>query len=114
MTYVITSGCIGELDGACVKVCPVDCIYLGSAARYINPDECIDCGACEQACPVQAVFYEDDVPEDEAAHVTDNAGFFCDILPGRSAPLGNPGGARNLGDVGVDTPLVQTEAGQLQ
>ena len=68
MTYVITSPCIDVQDQACVEVCPVDCIHFDEGddrMLYINPDECIDCGACEPACPVTAIFAEDDVPADQ-------------------------------------------------
>ena len=66
MTYVITEPCIDLLDISCVEVCPVDCIHYGEGTDrklYIDPDECIDCGACEPVCPVTAIFAEDDVPE---------------------------------------------------
>ena len=64
MTYVITQPCIGVKDASCVDVCPVDCIHPSQNEEgfdeaeqlYINPDECIDCGACEPACPVTAIF----------------------------------------------------------
>lgn len=64
MPYVITEPCIGVKDASCVDVCPVNCIYTSDAADqyYIHPEECIDCAACEVACPVTAIFYEDDVP----------------------------------------------------
>jgi len=67
LTYVITQPCIDVLDQSCVDVCPVDCIHFEEGVDrklYIDPDECIDCGACEPACPVSAIFAEDDVPED--------------------------------------------------
>ena len=63
MPYVITEACVNIKDRACVDVCPVDCIYEGPEQLYIHPDECIDCGACEPACPVTAIFPEDNVPE---------------------------------------------------
>ena len=56
MTYVITGSCIDVLDKTCVKECPVDCIYEGVRSMYINPEECIDCGACEPVCPSDAIF----------------------------------------------------------
>ena len=68
MTYVITEPCIDVLDRACVEVCPVDCIHEEEGQDrklYIDPDECIDCGACEPVCPVTAIFAEDDVPDDQ-------------------------------------------------
>jgi NAD-dependent dihydropyrimidine dehydrogenase PreA subunit len=65
MTYVITEPCIGVKDGSCVDVCPVDCIHTtdDDTMFFIDPDECIDCGACEPACPWQAIFEESQVPE---------------------------------------------------
>jgi ferredoxin len=62
MTYIITEPCIDTRDASCVEVCPVDCIYEGDDQYYIHPDECIDCGACEPECPVQAIFPDTDVP----------------------------------------------------
>jgi len=106
MTYVISSACVDVMHKSCVKVCPVDCIYEGARALYINPDECVDCGACKLECEVGAIDYETDLPEDEAQHLADNAAFFTEVLPGRAAPVGSPGGAGELGPVGVDTPLV--------
>lgn len=69
MPYVITSPCIGEKAGDCVDVCPVDCIAEGEDQFFIDPDICIDCGACEAACPVQAIFYEDEVPKGEEKYI---------------------------------------------
>jgi len=106
MTYVIAEPCIDVMDRACVDECPVDCIYEGGRSLYIHPDECIDCGACEPVCPVEAIFYEDDLPEEWVPYRTDNARFFSDTLPGRDAPLGSPGGAAKMSPTGVDTPLV--------
>ena len=63
MTYVIAQPCVDLLDKACIEECPVDCIYEGERMLYIHPDECVDCGACEPVCPVEAIFYEDDMPE---------------------------------------------------
>jgi NAD-dependent dihydropyrimidine dehydrogenase PreA subunit len=112
MTYIIASPCIDVLDRSCVEVCPVDCIYEGSRKMYIQPDECVDCGACEPVCPVEAISYTDGVPENDHRHVADNRGFFEDPLPGRDAPLGMPGGARDVGPVGSDTPLVSAAPAQ--
>ena len=63
VTYVIAQPCVDLKDRACVDECPVDCIYEGKRMLYIHPDECVDCGACEPVCPVEAIFYEDDTPE---------------------------------------------------
>lgn len=106
MTYVISEPCIDVVDRACVDECPVDCIYEGKRALYIHPDECIDCGACEPVCPVQAIFYDDDVPGVWAGFTADNERFFSEALPGRDEPLASPGGAAKLGPLGVDTELV--------
>ncbi len=106
MTYVIGQPCIDVVDRACVDECPVDCIYEGERALYIHPDECVDCGACEPVCPVEAIYYEDDLPAEYAVHTEDNERFFSTTLPGRTEPLGSPGGAGKLGRIGVDTPLV--------
>jgi ferredoxin len=84
MTYVIVEACIGVKDRACVDVCPVDCIYEGEDMLYIQPDECIDCGACEPECPVTAIFPEEDVPENMTAYIAKNRDVFnSDSPPGR-------------------------------
>lgn len=106
MTYVIGRACVDVMDKSCVQECPVDCIYEGARALYINSDECVDCGACKSACRVGAIYYEVDLPENEQQHLADNAAFFREALPGRAAPLGSPGGAVDLGAAGVDTPLI--------
>jgi NAD-dependent dihydropyrimidine dehydrogenase PreA subunit len=106
LTYVIGEPCIDVMDRACVEECPVDCIYEGERSLYIHPDECVDCGACEPVCPVEAIYYEDDLPSDLEPYKDDNARFFAEPLPGRDRPLSSPGGAGKLGVVGVDTELV--------
>ena len=98
MTYVITEPCVDVLDRACIEECPVDCIYEGERMLYIHPDECVDCGACEPVCPVEAIFYEDDVPEQWKDYYKANVEFFED--------LGSPGGASKLGKIEKDHPLV--------
>jgi NAD-dependent dihydropyrimidine dehydrogenase PreA subunit len=106
MTYVIGAACVDVMDKSCVQECPVDCIYEGARAMYINPDECVDCGACKSICRVEAIYWEGDLPDDQLQHLDDNAAFFNKPLPGRSAPLGSPGGAAKVGPLAVDTPLV--------
>ena len=106
MTYVIGKACVDVMDKSCVQECPVDCMYEGARALYINPDECVDCGACKLTCRVGAIYYESDLPHDQHEHLADNAAFFRQILPGRDRPLGSPGGATRLGPVRVDTVLV--------
>lgn len=84
MTYVITSPCVGLKDSSCVDVCPVDCIhpapgepgFEADTQLYINPDECIDCGACEPACPVSAIFEESAVPAEERKFIQINADYY--------------------------------------
>jgi NAD-dependent dihydropyrimidine dehydrogenase PreA subunit len=76
--YIITEPCIGTKDASCVDVCPVDCIHSTDDAPqyYINPDQCIDCAACELACPVTAIFHELDLPEKWQNYIKVNADFF--------------------------------------
>ncbi|MET7992654.1 ferredoxin [Amycolatopsis sp. NPDC005232] len=107
MAYVITDACVDILDRACTEECPVDCIYEGDRKMYINPVECIDCGACEQACPTGAALADRMLAGTDAQwNTADNAGFFTEVLQGRETPLGTPGGATHLGAVGVDTETV--------
>lgn len=106
MPYVIAAACIDVTDKSCIEECPVDCIYEGDRKLYINPKECIDCGACEPVCPVEAISQDRRVPDDQNVFVADNASFFTERLSGRDEPLGTPGGASNVGAVGADTALV--------
>jgi NAD-dependent dihydropyrimidine dehydrogenase PreA subunit len=98
VTYVITQACVDVLDKACIDECPVDCIYEGERMLYIHPDECVDCGACEPVCPVEAIYYEDDVPDKWKDFYNANVEFFSD--------LGSPGGAAKTGKIAKDHPLV--------
>lgn len=106
MAYVIAEPCTDIKDKSCMQQCPVDCIYEGERALYINPDECIECGACEPACPVGAVFYDAELPEEYSDAVDSNASFFLEILPGRKEPLGQPRGARHIGAINADSKSV--------
>ena len=63
MTYIIAEPCVDVKDLSCVDVCPVDCIHEASRILVIDPEDCIDCGACEPECPVEAIFPEDALPE---------------------------------------------------
>ncbi len=84
MAYVITEPCIGTKDSACVDVCPVDCIhprkdeegFEAAEQLYIHPDECIDCGACVPACPVEAIFAFDEVPDKWQHFAQKNAEYY--------------------------------------
>ena len=80
MTYIIAEPCVGIKDSACVDVCPVDCIYTTNEDNmfYINPDECIDCAACEPVCPVLAIFPEDAVPDQWTSFIPVNYDYFKD------------------------------------
>src|SRR5262245_28941997 len=59
---VVTEPCRDCKYTDCVTVCPTDCFYQDEQMLYIDPDECIDCGACIPECPVAAIFSEADVP----------------------------------------------------
>ena len=72
MTYVIASGCIDVKDRACVKCCPVDCIYEGGRTLYIHPDECISCGICVSVCPTEAIHDAQELPPHEAVFAAIN------------------------------------------
>lgn len=102
MVYIIAEPCIDVKDKACVEECPVDCIYEGERSLYIHPTECIDCAACEPACPVEAIFYEDDIPDEWKQFTAINAEFFGDAVTG----LGDPGGAAQVGPQPKDHPAV--------
>ena len=65
MTHVVTESCIKCKHTDCVDVCPVDCFKEGPNFLVIDPDECIDCAVCIPECPVNAIFAEEDVPEDQ-------------------------------------------------
>ena len=65
MTHVVCQACFGCKYTDCVEVCPVDCFYEGPNFLVIHPDECIDCALCEPECPVEAIYAEDELPEDQ-------------------------------------------------
>ena len=88
MPYVIAEPCIGELDQSCIAVCPVDCIHLEDGVdrkAFIDPNECIDCGACEPECPVDAILPIEKLPAEWAAHAAINATWFRDRDAARAA-----------------------------
>jgi ferredoxin len=84
MTYVIAEPCIGTKDLSCVEVCPVDCIHPSqdedgfdeAPQLYIDPEECIDCDACVEACPVDACFAEDQLPDEWQQYIQINADYY--------------------------------------
>ncbi|WP_448624521.1 ferredoxin [Geodermatophilus sp. URMC 64] len=98
MPYVIAEPCVDVLDKRCIDECPVDCIYEGDRMLYIHPDECVDCGACEPVCPVEAIYYDTDLPDKWSDFQGANAEFF--------SALGTPGGAAKIGRIGRDHPMV--------
>ena len=98
MPYVIAHPCVDVKDKACVDECPVDCIYEGSRSLYINPNECVDCGACEPVCPTEAIFYEDDLPDEWAWYKDAAVSFFAEV--------GDLGGASANGPIGKDPEQV--------
>ena len=73
MAYVVADPCVKCKYTDCVAVCPVDCFYEGKNSLAINPDECIDCGACEPECPTTAIFEESELPAKWAAYTEINA-----------------------------------------
>lgn len=82
MTYVITDNCLDIMDRSCVMQCPVDCIHPGKRMLYIDPDSCIDCGACESVCPQKAIFFDEDLPGALGSFAEVNAEFFGQGLDG--------------------------------
>lgn len=73
MTFVVTENCIKCKFTDCVDVCPVDCFHEGPNFLVIDPDECIDCTLCEPECPANAIFSEDEVPEEQLEFIKLNA-----------------------------------------
>lgn len=73
MAFVVADNCVLCKHTDCVEVCPVDCFYEGENFLVINPDECIDCGLCEPECPVNAIFEENELPEDQKQYIQINA-----------------------------------------
>ena len=88
MAYVIAEPCIDVLDQSCVAVCPVDCIHYEEGADrkdFIDPNECIDCGACEPECPVNAIFPDTALPSEWANFATIEATWYTDKAAARAA-----------------------------
>ena len=95
MTYVIAEPCIDVLDISCVSVCPVDCIHFEEGVDrklFIDPNECIDCGACEPECPVNAIFPEESLPPEWANYTMIDATLSAPLLD-----LASHGGTRSSG-----------------
>jgi ferredoxin len=73
MTFVVTESCIKCKLTDCVEVCPVDCFHEGPNMLVIDPEECIDCTLCEPECPVEAIFSDDELPEEHKQYLELNA-----------------------------------------
>ena len=89
MTHVVAEPCYNCKYTDCVVVCPVDCFYEGESMLFIHPEECVDCGACIPECPVNAIFYEDQLPEAWQAYKTLNAEMapLCPNINEKKEPL---------------------------
>ena len=90
MTYVVTSACVGHKYQDCVAVCPVEAFRELKTYLVIDPDECIDCNACVSECPVDAIYSDEDVPDDEIDWVQKNEKESVDapVATGESPVLG--------------------------
>jgi ferredoxin len=80
MTFIVTENCKRCRFTDCVAVCPVDCFHADDEMLYIDPDECIDCGACVPACPVEAIFALDETPEKWTSFIPLNAQYYEKIV----------------------------------
>ena len=102
------------MDKACVEVCPVDCIHFEEGSDkmlFIDPAECIDCGACQPACPVSAIFPEDDVPGDQASFININSLWYSDPAAARAQVGGGAAApAADTEEAAVDAPVAEAAA----
>jgi ferredoxin len=89
MAYVVTAPCFGCKYTDCVVVCPCECFHEGEKMLYINPDDCVDCDACVSECPVEAIFYEENVPPQWRDFIQLNAEMSkkCPNITERKPPL---------------------------
>ena len=98
MVYVVTEACVDVQDKSCMQECPADCIFEGGRMTYINPDLCIDCGACVAACPVDAIFYDAELPADQEAFIELNERFFAETE--------TPKSGRKAGKITYDVDVI--------
>lgn len=98
MIYVIAQHCVDER--------PVDCIYERNQMLHIHPDECVDRGACEPVCLVEAIYYKDNLPDQWSDYYAANVEFFDNV--------GSPGGVAKMGVIDKDHPLVAALPPQVQ
>ena len=98
MVYVITEECVDVQDKSCMQECPADCIFDGRRMTYINPNLCIDCGACMTACPVDAVYYDAELPADKEEYVEINERFFEEVE--------TPKSGRKAGKIDYDVDVI--------
>lgn len=73
MTHVVTTLCIGCKDKSCIAVCPVEAFHEGPEMLYINPETCVDCEGCVSECPIDAIYYEEDLPKAHRSAIELNA-----------------------------------------
>ncbi|MCS5736078.1 ferredoxin [Herbiconiux daphne] len=98
MAFVVTQACIDVKDRSCIQVCPADCLYEGERMMYINPEQCINCGACEPVCPTEAIRFDEEVEGEDEIFLDINAQFF--------EALGPVKGGRKMGKIEHDADYV--------
>ncbi len=93
MAHIVAEPCFDCKYTDCVVVCPVDCFYEGAQMLYIHPDECIDCEACVPECPVEAIFHEDNLPDEWKEFTALNAeqSPLCPVINEKKAPMEGEG-----------------------
>lgn len=99
MTFVVTQACVDIKDRSCMQVCPADCLYEGDRMMYINPDLCINCGACEPACPQDAIRLDEELEGEDEVFIGINEQFFQE--------QSLAGGGRKLGKIDYDVAYVR-------
>jgi ferredoxin len=111
MAHVVTEPCFGCKYTDYVVVCPCDCFYEGDQMLFIHPDDCIDCGACQPECPVEAIFLEEDVPEAWKDFIDLNREMAarCPSITNRKEPLAGCG-EEGLPPASVGRPVYSAKA----